>query len=243
VDGAVSIGAGSVANQLYADALGYSSSAQGVGATALGYTAGASGSNSTAVGFAASASFDNSTAIGAGATTTTSNQTMIGSPGTSVVVQNNLTVQTNLTIGKDAVIAGNFSPQGLTTNLTATGTNSFPANSDIAFTPLSLSSLANGNNADIPVGTNVIIEVSGPSGDFTINGVSASTALRTGKRITIVNLTGFNMTIAHQSGVDPTAANRIISLTGADRTTTGNGAVELYYSGSSARWVMTAFDP
>jgi hypothetical protein len=161
----------------------------------------------------------------------------------NVSVGTNLTVAKNATVTGNAVIAGNFSPQGLTTNLTLTGTNTYAPGSDIAFTPYSLSSLANGNNADIPVGTNVIVEVFGPSGAFTINGISAAGALRGGKHIWIVNLTGFDMTFAHQSGVEPTAANRIISLTGADQVTTGNGAVELYYSTSSSRWVVMEFSP
>lgn len=121
-------------------------------------------------------------------------------------------------------------------------TNTYLANSDIAFTRNAVASLANGNNAAVPVGTNVFIEVSGPTGAFTINGINAANAQRDGKIIYIVNQTGQNMTIAHQSGTDPTAANRIITMTGADRTTTGNGAATLIYSASASRWLLISLE-
>jgi hypothetical protein len=63
------------------------------------------------------------------------------------------------------------------------------------------------------------------------------------KLVKILNRTGFAMTIAHDSGVDPTAANRIYSNTDADQATTGNGAVELIYSASASRWMVMSFAP
>lgn len=129
-------------------------------------------------------------------------------------------------------------PNGLF-GLKATGTNSF---SDIAFRRYPITSLANGNNAGIVVGTNTFVEVSGPSGAFTINGMTGSPN-RDGQLVVVVNQTGQDMTVAHQSGTDPTAANRIISLTGADRTTTGNGAATFFYSAATSRWILISFDP
>lgn len=126
------------------------------------------------------------------------------------------------------------------TNLSHAGFESYPANSDIAFTRFPIASLTIGNNAAVPVGTNVFVEVSGPGGAFTINGIANG---RDGKMIVIVNQTGFDMTVAHQSGTDPTAANRIISMTGADRATTGNGSATLIYSGAASRWLLISFDP
>lgn len=122
-------------------------------------------------------------------------------------------------------------------------TNTYVAGADLAFTRFAVTALANGNNAAVPVGTNVFIEVSGPTGAFTINGINAVNAQRDGKIIYIVNQTGQNMTIAHQSGTDPTAANRIITMTGADRATTGNGTATLIYSASASRWLLIGFDP
>lgn len=119
------------------------------------------------------------------------------------------------------------------------GTNSF---SDLALRRYAITSLANGNNAGIVIGTNSFVEVSGPSASFTINGMTGSPS-RDGHLVVIVNQTGFDMTVAHQSGTDPVAANRIITMTGADRSTTGNGAATLIYSAAASRWLLIAFDP
>ncbi|HXU78123.1 MAG TPA: hypothetical protein VN794_16240 [Methylomirabilota bacterium] len=118
-------------------------------------------------------------------------------------------------------------------------TNTFPAGSDVAFGRFSLSSLATGVNAAIPVGTNVFVEVSGPGAAFTINGIAGG---RDGKFLIILNQTTFNMTIAHDSGTDPTPANRIYTMTGADRATTGNGAAMFIYSGAASRWILISLD-
>jgi hypothetical protein len=66
---------------------------------------------------------------------------------------------------------------------------------------------------------------------------------RDGKFLILLNQTGQNMTVAHDSGTDPTAANRIYSMTGADQTTTGNGAATFIYSAAAARWIMISFAP
>lgn len=144
---------------------------------------------------------------------------------------------------KDAFFTNNlFAGQFYPTNTYARGsttlakTNVFPAGSDVSFGLYHLTTLANGNNAAIPVGTNVFVQVSGPSGAFTINGIDGQPN-RDGKHLFILNLTGQNMTIAHESGTDPTAANRIYTMTGADIATTGNGVAEFLYNPSSNRWV------
>jgi len=126
------------------------------------------------------------------------------------------------------------------TNQNFNGTNNFPQGADVAFSRYPITSLATGNNAGVVVSTNVFIEVGGPSGAFTINGIANG---RDGKLIYIINQTGQDMTIAHQSGTDPVAANRIITMTGADRATTGNGAATLIYSGAASRWLLIGFDP
>jgi len=139
----------------------------------------------------------------------------------------------SLTVSNSAAIA----------RATFSNTNTFPAGSDVSFGRFAVTSLANGNNAAVPVGTNLFVEVSGPSTAFTINGINAANAQRDGKLLVILNRTGQNMTIAHQSGTDPTAANRIITMTGADRATTGDGAATFLYDSSTSRWILIAFDP
>ena len=125
---------------------------------------------------------------------------------------------------------------------TFSSTNLFPAGSDISFGRKANSSLANGNNAGVLIGTNVFVEVSGPTATFTICGLDGAPN-RDGKLAIVLNQTGYDMTVAHQYGVEPTAANRIIALTGADRTTTGNGAAIFLYSAAAARWILISFDP
>jgi len=230
----IAIGAGAVSGGQDSTAIGSASVASADRSVALGEGSTASGTNSIALGFQATSTFSNSAAIGVGSATTAAFQVMLGAPGISTVIQNNLTVKTNETVG------GNLAVLGLTTNQTWTGTNNFGQGSDIAFSRFPVTSLANGNNAAVPIGTNIFIEVSGPSADFTINGIAGG---RDGKYAIIVNQTGFNMTVAHQSGTDPTAANRIISMTGADRVTTANGSATLIYSGAASRWLLIAFDP
>lgn len=206
-------------------ALGNGAAATKPSSTAIGSASQATATNSTALGNGAVAAYFNSTAVGFEATTTRANQTVLGSDNVETIVGGGLTVI------------------GPVTNLVHSGTNNFPVQSDIAFGRFPVTSLANGNNAAVPVGTNVFIEVSGPSAAFTINGINAAGAQRDGKLLVILNQTTFNMTIAHESGTDPTAANRIVTMTGTDRPTTGNGTATLMYSGAASRWILIGFDP
>lgn len=57
------------------------------------------------------------------------------------------------------------------------------------------------------------------------------------KTFWLYNATGQNLTIAHQSGTEPTAANRIITMTGANIVTTADGAAFFQYDLLLARWI------
>lgn len=258
--GGVAVGRNANAETDHAIALGDASDAGGgSGSIALGASSIASSNQTIAIGYHSSATFSNSIAIGPYSATTADNQMMLGASGQSVFVNNNLTAQSNLTVGLALQVSGSINGvHGSTTNgtlynptvqgatlqqFTAKGTNNFPANSDIAFTRLANSSLANGNNAGVVIGTNVVMEVSGPSGAFTINGLTASPN-RDGKIVWIINQTGQTMTIANESGVDATAGNRVRTGYGADITVTNNpGCVQLFYSGAASRWLITSKTP
>lgn len=225
------VGNGATAGSIGDIALGRSSTANGGNSTALGTGASASGPNSTALGTIAIASHSNSTAVGYSATTTADNQLMLGAPGINSVVNNYL-----------RVLAGGTFVDGVT-NLIVRGTNSFPAGSDIAFGRYALSSLGNGINDDLVVGTNVFVELSGPSAAFSTRGFAGG---RDGKFLIVLNQTGQNWTVAAEGGAtgnDPVAANRILTMTGADRATTGNGAATFIYSAAASRWILISFDP
>jgi hypothetical protein len=103
-----------------------------------------------------------------------------------------------------------------------------------------VSSLANGNNAAVPTaGYRFIRLTAGPTGVFTINGLAGGGI----RELDIYNNTGQNMTIAHQSGTDPVATNRIVSLTGADQSTTADGWAHFVYDTTAARWILTYLSP
>ena len=214
-------------------AIGDGATSSGVFSVAVGASATASALASTAIGQGSSATFQNSTALGTGSATTTSNQVMIGSPGSSAVVPNNLNVGTNATVGGNAVIGGNVSIAGIQTNAFVTGSIT-ASNADIAFIRKSVSSLANGVNSDIPIGTNTFIEVSTPTLAFSINGIANG---RDGKWIAVLNQTGQAMTVANESGVDSTAANRIRTGFGNDLVLNGNSITYFWYNAFVSRWI------
>lgn len=233
------LGQSAAASAQAGTAVGYSAAASGISSTALGTGAAATGNSGTAVGALSTAgsannttalgasttvgdAHANSTAVGYGATTTAANQIMLGSAGISAVVNNWLSVLGGLTVA------------GGTTNLAHRGYEDYAAGADVAFTRYALSTLANGNNAAIPINTNVFVEVSGPTAAFTVNGIAGG---RDGKLLVLVNRTGQNMTLAHDSGVDPAAGNRIYCYSGADERTSGNGAALLIYSANASRWL------
>lgn len=222
------LGGGTTASGLASTAVGDVALAQNASDTAVGAFSTAKGTNSTALGALTTVAntHTNSTAIGYGAATTAANQIMLGGSGINAVIQNALSVG-----GGATFTAG-------VTNLLHTGTNSFPAGAAISFGRFAITSLANGNNSGVIVGTNVVCDLSGPTGAFTINGMVPVYA---GQLIFLVNRTGFNMTLANQSGVDATAANRIICLTGADKTVTGNSSATLWYDGNASRWILLYF--
>jgi hypothetical protein len=215
----LAIGADAAASQDNAIAVG-GAIASGADSMAIGYGATATATGAAAFGNSADATHASSTVIGVNAASTEANQVRLG------------------TSSEHVSIPGGLHVAGSITNPATIGTNTVDGH--IKFIRLAVSSLANGNNAAVPIATNTFVEVSGPSAAFTINGVANGSD---GRFLIIVNQTGQDMTVAHQSGTDPTAANRIITMTGADRTTTANGAAMLIYSGAASRWILISLDP
>lgn len=68
-----------------------------------------------------------------------------------------------------------------------------------------------------------------------LQGIDASVPVN-GQRLTVVNLTGANLTVQHENA-GATAANRITTMTGADVATTANGAADFIYDTGSSRWI------
>lgn len=213
-DYATTIGNGSGASGYGSFAAALDAIASGYASTALGTGSGATGSNSLAAGFGAAATHANSFSIGANSATSQDGEGVLGSALVHLI----------RTFGR--LQAGSI------TNAVHTGTNR--VDGDWAWTPISVSTLANGNNIAVP-GTNYYLELSGPSAAYTICGLTGG---RNGRIIEFENRAGQTLTIAHESGVDPTAGNRIRTPTHADVTVQTNGWARLKYTGSSSRWEL-----
>lgn len=109
---------------------------------------------------------------------------------------------------------------------------------DHAYARVNHTTLANGNNAAVTFGEKVYAKIkAGPTAAFAICGLADG---RDGRILIIQNATGQNMTIANDSGVDPTAANRIYTQTGSDVATTGNGTATLIYDSEDSRWILVS---
>jgi len=95
----------------------------------------------------------------------------------------------------------------------------------------------NGINDNVAPGNYSFIKVFGPTAAFSLSGFTGGVD---GKILTVLNLTGQNMTIINQGGSASAAANRVNTLTGADIITTGNGSVTMQYSSADSRWMVIA---
>ena len=119
------------------------------------------------------------------------------------------------------------------------GLNSSPVNASYigkTIQPFVSLTCANGANTDLalPVGTNFYI--TGPTGIFTISGLAASGGNEDGRMIRLYNSVAFALTIAND--LTSTAANRFLTLTGADISTTTQGAFTFVYSSTASRWIQ-----
>jgi len=214
-DYTTALGAGSKASNLLSTAIGALAWATQTNSTAFGAAAQARAVGATAIGSASTSIYENSTAIGTGSSTTTSNQMRIG------------------TSSEWASIPGNLTVDGRITNITAAGMANWPAGSDIAFARYALTTIANGVNSGIIVGTNTFVELSGPTAAFNTAGFAGG---RNGKLLIIIQRTGQLWTIPNESGSEPVSGNRIATFTGADVLLPGSAGAILIYNSAAARW-------
>jgi hypothetical protein len=230
--GSEEFGEGAAASGNSSTAVGKNSDAQGSSDTAIGNDAIAKDSSSTSIGHSSrawayrstslgasasvGASHTNSVAIGYGATTSQKNQIRLGTASEYVSIPGGLTVD------------------GMVTNLITSGTNAF---SDIAFRRFAITSIANGNNAAVLIGTNTFIDMSGPTAQFSINGLNGSPN-RDGQMIILYNTSGQEMLIVNESGVDPIAGNRIRTAGQGTVTLNGRSSATLIYSATASRWLL-----
>ena len=94
----------------------------------------------------------------------------------------------------------------------------------------------NGANNNVSLASASFVRISGPTGAFSITGLSGGLD---GRVLVLFNSTVYNMTIVNASG-SSVADNRVITGTGADIVTSGQGAVTFLYSIPDHRWVVTS---
>lgn len=92
---------------------------------------------------------------------------------------------------------------------------------------------ANGANTDKALTDGTNFYITGPTGVFTISGLTGGVD---GRVIRLYNSVAFAMTISNDA--TSTAANRFLTLTGADITTTTQGVFTFVYSSTASRWIQ-----
>ena len=167
-----------------------------------------------------------------GTAQTITNGTYITPTLTNATVQGTTTFLTN----------GNYLSPTLhsvtTSNTTMRGSNIVTG--PVGLTRQDVASLANGNNAGVAL-TNVFVNFSGTlSAAATICGIAAG---YNGQYHIIENTSGYGILFGHQSGTDPTAANRIITPTATDLLCAPNGFATVIYDTSASRWKLLGLSP
>ena len=105
---------------------------------------------------------------------------------------------------------------------------------DVIQLPIGSFTASNGANNNITLPNKSFIRVTGPTGAFSITGITKP-ANPDGRVVILYNTTSQNMTITNDA--TSTAANRILTGQG-DVATTGTGIVSLIYSVTDARWIL-----
>lgn len=218
----VSIGAGTEGGPAGV-AIGAGAITQSTNAVAIGAASGATNVGSVAIGFAAVSEHTNSTAIGPGATTTAAYQVRLGTAAETVSIPGMLQAVSQ-------------------TNSVLRGTNTLNGRLDLV--PRANSALANGYNSDVVLGTNVYLRLSGPSAAWTNVGFRAASAVDGTFHVVQADNPGLSFTILDNSGLDATAANRIMTGTGALKNSTNNPVLfKVIYDGSASRWRVFDWPP
>lgn len=91
--------------------------------------------------------------------------------------------------------------------------------------------LGNGNNNNVAISDSSFLLISGPTGAFTLTGMTGG---YDGRIVTLINTTGQNMTITNDA--TSTAANRFLTSTGLSLVTVGTGSFVAIYDATASRW-------
>jgi hypothetical protein len=226
-------GTGALATNAYDLAVGQNARAGGGFTTVVGNTANGRAPQSTVVGYNASTAATATNAIALG-TDSEGNYESSVALGTSTKTDRAWQIKIG-GANHHVDVPGGMVIRGALTNLITSGTNTFPAGSDLAFSRYALTSLANGNNAALPLGTNIFVEISGNSAAAAIAGLTAGPNRDGAFRIIEYRQT-YTLTLLNESGVDPVPGNRLRTQTGSDLSSAGPCVALVIYNGSAARW-------
>lgn len=242
-DDSISLGDSSIASGLGSIAIGESAQSLGISGLALGNSAAATGYGDLAFGNGAVAQAGGSIAIGFGSTASATNTIVIGYNGSvlhegSIVIGTAATSTTSnqITLGTSAYtvnVPGRLILDQCLTNTVQAGTNRLYA---VGLVRTNNSGFANGDNASVALGPYSYFKISGPTANYGIVGLAQG---YDGRLAILQKNDAYTVTLKNDSGVEPVAANRIYTGTGADVTLTNNpGVIQLIYDGGSSRWVL-----
>jgi hypothetical protein len=227
---AIGVGLFSVASDNYTIAIGDNATASGFSANAIGQDAQATAVSSMAIGQTTTASHSNSLALGPpdhlgnAVATTTTNELRLGTA--------------NHVLSVPGFIRGTLS------NLVTAAHQTNVLAGDLS-TPIgAITTVANGANR-LNMGTQSVVNITGsPTATWSIDGVIFGTqAPRDGHRLHIRNNSGYNATLAHNSGLEAVAGYRLSSPSGVDLILTNGAMAQLVYSAADSRWlVWSVFD-
>lgn len=97
--------------------------------------------------------------------------------------------------------------------------------------------LANGANNNVAIPTRGrYFEIAGPTGSFSLSGLAAVGGNIDGREVEIANFIAQQFTLTNAA--TSSAANQLLTLTGADIVKAGIAAVKLRYSASQTKWVV-----
>jgi hypothetical protein len=263
--GSLRIGSAAVASGLSSISIGDASSATNEGSVAFGPSANASGFFAMGIGYQANATGSNSLSFGVGASSVGAYSVAIGNntlvngfgsvgigTGTETFYNNTVEIGSLASAtGTNQIVLGSsqsvravgvFSPESGITNHETTGTNKFNARLD--FTSRAVSSLVNGANSGIVLGSNVFVKLSGGS---TVCALSGFQAAQDGT-FHILHITGgitnviINEANSTDYATDATAANRIVTGTGTNFYSTNSPLVlPVIYDAAASRWKIVSF--
>lgn len=242
-------GAGAHAYSAFTTTFGAGAISTNQGATAVGYATFAD-SGGTAVGGSGTTASTNTTSIGSGITGSGIGNVIIGVSAEDNLYNNVILIGNGLSasaanqilIGDGSQlfrVLGTFQPEESITNAQMTGITTLRR---IDLTARNNTGLANGYNSAVLFGTNSYVRLSGPTAAYTNAGFLAPIASANHLVHAQFDNPGLSMTLLNESGLDATAANRILTGTGALLNSTNNPVLATFlYDATTARWRILNF--